>query len=176
MAKLHNYKTTFSKRRSVAVSVNNDLEVIVKAPLGTNERFIDSFVERHSGWIDEQLAKMEARQKMPPLSLADIEDLKHDARRSIPEHVTYWADIMNVKPTGIKITSAKSRWGSCSWKNVLCFPYRIMLLPPELIECIVVHELAHIKIKNHSREFYKAIENVMPDYKERAKMLKTFAL
>ena len=176
MSKIHNYKTTFSKRRTVAVSVNRESEVIVKAPLGTSQKFISSFVEKHRGWIEAQLTKMESKRRMPPLLPSEIESLKQVARRTIPEYVTYWAGIMNVKPAGVKITSAKSRWGSCSWKNVLCFPYRIMLLPPELIECIVVHELAHIIVKNHSAEFYKVIENAMPDYKERAKSLKTFVL
>ncbi|MCL2874630.1 MAG: M48 family metallopeptidase, partial [Defluviitaleaceae bacterium] len=179
MIKSCNYKVTYSKRRTIAVSVNSEAEVIVKAPIGTSKNFISSFVEKHSKWIEKQLAKAEARLLLPSFkdfNAAEIKALKHDAKQVTSEYSAHWADIMNVKPAGIKITSAKSRWGSCSFKNVICFPYRIILLPPELIECIVVHELAHIKIKNHSQEFYKYIESVMPDYKERAKRLKDFSL
>ncbi|MEG1869673.1 MAG: M48 family metallopeptidase, partial [Oscillospiraceae bacterium] len=72
----------------------------------------------------------------------------------------------------IKITSANGRWGSCSWKNSLCFPYKIMLLPEELIDYIVVHELAHIREKNHSKNFYAEVEKYMPNYKQCIKQLK----
>ena len=79
---------------------------------------------------------------------------------------------MNVKPTGIKITSARKRFGSCSGKNSICFSLYLMTYPKEAVDYVVVHELAHIKYHNHSKEFYNFIERFMPDYKEREKFLK----
>ena len=74
--------------------------------------------------------------------------------------------------TGIKITSARKRFGSCNGKNSLCFSCLLMLYPKEAIECVVVHELAHIKHHNHSPSFYGFIDRVMPDYRIRESLLR----
>lgn len=79
---------------------------------------------------------------------------------------------MNLYPTALKITSAKTRFGSCSGKDSICFSYLLMRYPDEAIDYVVVHELAHIKHKNHSKAFYTLIEKYLPDYKEREKLLK----
>ena len=83
-----------------------------------------------------------------------------------------YAAIMGVTPTGITVTGAKTRFGSCSYQNRLCFSWRLMAYPDEAIDYVVVHELAHIRHKNHSPAFYSFIEQVLPDYKSRIKMLK----
>ena len=79
---------------------------------------------------------------------------------------------MGVKPTGIKITSAKKQIGSCSGKNSICYSWGLMQYAPEAIDYVVVHELAHIIHKNHGKDFYKLIEKYLPDYKKREKLLK----
>ena len=79
---------------------------------------------------------------------------------------------MQAEPEGIKITSAKTRWGSCIAKNSLCFSWRLMLLPDDIIDYIVVHELAHIRVKNHQKQFYDEVRRYMPDYRERELRLK----
>ena len=79
---------------------------------------------------------------------------------------------MGLNPTGIKITSAEKRFGSCNGKNSICYSWRLMQYPAEAIDYVVVHELAHIKHKNHGKEFYRLIENFLPDYKNREKLLK----
>lgn len=91
----------------------------------------------------------------------------------MPERVDYYSRLMNVKPTGIKITSAKKRFGSCSGKNSICFLYYLMLYPKEAVDYVVVHELAHVRHHNHSKDFYNFVSEFMPDYKEREKLLKT---
>ena len=73
---------------------------------------------------------------------------------------------MNIKPTGVKITSAQKRFGSCNGKNSLCFSYILMLYPDEAVDYVVVHELSHIRHHNHSKDFYKLISSVLPDYKD----------
>jgi predicted metal-dependent hydrolase len=72
----------------------------------------------------------------------------------------------------ITITGAKNRFGSCSSKGNIAFSYRLMLYPEAAIDYVVVHELAHLLEMNHSPAFYKIVESVMPDYKERRKLLK----
>ena len=79
---------------------------------------------------------------------------------------------MNLKYGRITITSAKTRFGSCSSKGNISFSYRLMLYPRELVDYVIVHELAHLSEMNHSDRFYKIIESVLPDYRERVKRLK----
>ena len=99
--------------------------------------------------------------------------LKLKAKEIIPQKVEHFAKIMNLKPTSVKITSAQKRFGSCSGKNSLCFSYILMQYPEKAIDYVVVHELAHIVHKNHSKDFYKLIATYLPDYKERIKLLKS---
>ena len=80
---------------------------------------------------------------------------------------------MELVPAGIKITSARTRFGSCSAKNSICFSWRLMLYPPEAIDYVIVHELAHIRHHDHSPAFYALIEQYLPDWKARMKLLKS---
>ena len=79
---------------------------------------------------------------------------------------------MNLSYGRITITSAKTRFGSCSSQGNISFSYRLMLYPIEAREYVVVHELAHLLEMNHSKRFYAIVERYMPDYKERRKKLK----
>ena len=116
---------------------------------------------------------MKARvQNVRELSESEINALKEEAKEYIPKRLCEFSAIMNASPKSVKITSAKTRFGSCSGKNSICFSYRLMLYPKEAVDYVIVHELAHIKHKNHSKEFYSYIEKYLPDYKERVKLLK----
>jgi hypothetical protein len=77
-----------------------------------------------------------------------------------------------LKPQYIKITSAKRRFGSCSGKNGICFSWRLMRYPESAIDYVIVHELAHIEHKNHGGAFYDRIEAILPDLRERRKLLR----
>ena len=77
-----------------------------------------------------------------------------------------------MEPTGITVTGAQTRFGSCSPKNRLCFSFRLMDYPMAAIEYVVVHELAHIRHKNHGPDFYKEIAAVLPDWQARRQLLK----
>ena len=83
----------------------------------------------------------------------------------------HFAELMGVRPTGIRISSAKKRFGSCSPKNSISYSWQVMLYPDELVDYVIVHELAHIKHKNHGKDFYAFIASVMPDHKERRRLL-----
>ena len=73
---------------------------------------------------------------------------------------------------GIRITSARTRWGSCNSRGGLNFPWRLVMAPLEVIDYVVLHELLHTEIQNHSREFWDRLEMLMPDYRIRRKWLK----
>jgi predicted metal-dependent hydrolase len=94
------------------------------------------------------------------------------AKQDIPEKVQKYAAQVGVEPVGIKINGAKSRWGSCSAKKSLNFSWRLMMADDEVIDYVVVHELAHIKEMNHSPAFWAIVSSVLPDYKQRQTKLK----
>lgn len=98
--------------------------------------------------------------------------MRRQAQGYIPGRVEFYSCRMGLVPTRVSITAAKTRWGSCSGKNTLNFSLYLMGFPPEVIDAVVVHELAHIREKNHSASFYRLVENTMPDYRLHAAVLK----
>lgn len=170
----YNYELIRSNRKTIELSISKELKLIVRAPNRMSIKDINDFVIKHEKWIEKHLTIAKNRYEgkgYKNLTEEEIHKLKQRAAEIIPSRVEYYSNIMGLKPTGVKITSAMTRWGSCSFKNSLCFSYRLMLYPLEAIDYVVVHELAHIKVKNHSKDFYQVVEKYMPDYKDRKKML-----
>lgn len=162
-----------SKRKTLAIQVDSDCRVIVRAPLRCSDRIINTFLESKQEWIIKAVGLQKERQKRKITPDDEqIVELKKKAEEYLPGRVRYFASIMGVEPTDIKVTSAKKRFGSCSTKNSLCFSYMLMLYPEEAIDYVVVHELAHIKHKNHQKGFYNEIQKVLPDYKRRENLLR----
>lgn len=164
-----------SDRTTIALEITKDLRVLIRAPKAAPDETLYAIAEKNKAWIEKHLEirrqRNEARTAYE-LTDADIERLKAEARRVIPPKVDYYAKLMGVKPKSVKITSAHSRFGSCSGQNGLCFSYILMRYPEEAIDYVVVHELAHIKHHNHGRSFYAFIGKFMPDYKQREKLLR----
>lgn len=162
-----------SNRKSISLQVDENCRIIVRAPIWCTRRKIDKFINEKRDWLNKALEKQQRRaDKLSDLDETNIKELKKYAREYLPERLDYFSKIMNVSYTGFKVTSARKRFGSCSGKNSLCFSYILMLYPKEAIDYVVVHELAHIRYKNHQKEFYDFISTVLPDYKEREKLLK----
>jgi len=97
---------------------------------------------------------------------------KKKAQKYLHERVDYFSRMLKLQPGSLRITSAVSRWGSCSEDNNLAFTFRLMMAKPEVIDYVVVHELMHIKEKNHSAKFWQLVESVMPQYKLYRRWLK----
>jgi len=97
---------------------------------------------------------------------------KKKAKQHLQQRVDFFSHEFNLRANSVKITSAAKRWGSCSADNNLSFSFRLMMAPPDIIDYVIVHELMHIKEKNHSAAFWKLIEMVMPEYKIHRRWLK----
>ena len=167
------YTVIRSRRRTLALQVTKDCRVVVRAPVYAAGDDIDRFVAEHEAWLTAQLARQVQRlTPHPPRSPEEPEALRHQARQTLPPLVHSWARQMGVTPTGVKITAARSRFGSCSGKNSLCFSLYLMEYPEEAAEAVVVHELAHIRHKNHGPDFYALVRGTLPDYDARIKLLK----
>ena len=162
-----------SRRKTLALQINRKCEIIVRAPLHLSKKKIDEFVAAHDEWIENNLAKISAENaKNPEPTAEEIAELRRRAKEYLPERTAYFAKIMGVEYTSVKITSAKTRYGSCSGKNGICYSLYLMQKPQEAVDYVVVHELAHTVHHNHSPLFYQLIEKYMPDYKERNRLLK----
>jgi predicted metal-dependent hydrolase len=97
---------------------------------------------------------------------------KTAARKYITGRVDMLANRMNLLPRNIRITSARTRWGSCSEENNLAFSFRLIMALPEVIDYVIVHELLHMREKNHSSKFWKLVVEVMPQYKVHRRWLR----
>ena len=171
MTALPEYTVLRTNRKTMALEVTREAAVLVRAPRCAPASAISAFVQKNAAWIETHVAERRERMKELPQS-ADEAALRKRAREELPPRVEHYAAIMGVRPAGISITSARKRFGSCSGKNRLCFSLFLMQYPPEAIDYVVVHELAHIRYKNHGREFYAFVENILPDHRARRALLK----
>ena len=168
-----------SKRRSMALQIRTDGSVLVRVPMRVSDRTIRRFVTSHARWIEENRSQMFARRQYlaeNPYDIPEWESLtasdKKVAKQKIIERVDYYADCMGIDYGSISMRNQKSRWGSCSSKGNLNFNYRLAYLPQELLDYVVVHELAHIAHKNHGPQFWALVERYLPDYRARRAMLR----
>lgn len=102
----------------------------------------------------------------------EIEKMLKLAKQVIPEKVAYYARLMEVNYGRITIRKQKTRWGSCSLEGNLNFNCLLMMVPPEVLDYVVVHELCHRLEMNHSSRFWLQVENVIPNYRKPRKWLK----
>ena len=169
---MESYELIRSDRRTVAVEITRDGRVLVRAPRRLPQTAIDGFLQRHEAWIARQVEKRRATPPPPEPTAAEIAALKARARAVLPGKVDLWARRMGVTPTGVKITAARKRYGSCSGRNSLCFSCFLMNCPEEAVDLVVVHELCHIRVKSHGPAFYALLARYLPDYQERKKLLR----
>ena len=97
-----------------------------------------------------------------------------EAKRLLPPLVERLAAALGVACRGVRVTGARTRWGSCSAKAGLNFSWRLMAAPPEEIELVAAHELCHLIHFNHSPTFYAALAGILPDWKARTEKLKDY--
>ena len=167
------YELIRSSRRTMSVEVDSTGGVLVRAPRLMPKWRIEAFVRERQDWIVRAKARQAKRQeKLPDIREEDKPLYVKRAKAILPPKIEQYARRMGVQPTGLTVTSAKTRFGSCSGKNRLSFSWRLMAYPEAAIDYVVVHELAHIRYKDHSRAFYGFIENVLPDYRDRIRLLK----
>ena len=159
-----------SSRRTVQMSIGKDGEITVRAPYGYTRSQAEAFVESHSDWINSRQPAIIERSSV--YAAADREKNLVPAARAVLTALTKkYAAIMGAEPQYVGITSAKKRFGSCSGQNGINYSKYLILYPTRAVEYVVVHELAHTRHHNHSKEFYNFISRFMPDYKEREKLL-----
>ena len=141
------------------------------------ENMLEKFIVEKASWI---LSKIEYF-KCFGATLIDskgkkYEQCKHEALVLVEDRLEYFNRIYNLEFKKVNIKQQKTRWGSCSLKCNLNFNYKILFLPQDVADYIVVHELCHLKEFNHSRKFWDLVAKAIPDYKIRRQELKKVAI
>ena len=171
----------YSGRRTLGLEVTADGRVLARVPRRAVDRTVERFVEEKKGWILEKYLLQRKRSEKRREAAGD-RDYEKDpalearyrelARMVISQRASYFAAKMGVTYGRISIRAQKTRWGSCSGQGNLNFNWKLILMPPEILDYVVVHELAHRKQMNHSKLFWAEVERILPDYERRRRWLK----
>lgn len=159
------------KSKYYSIKIDNNEDIIVTIPRLGNKVFADKFLKQKKDWIDKKIEQ----KKDKPINLSNKtkEDYKKNKETALFEIQEIIKNLnIDIKYKKIYIKDQKTIWGSCSSNKNLNFNYKIIYIPKELREYIVVHEFCHLKEMNHSKKFWKEVENTIPDYKEKRKTLK----
>ncbi len=205
-----------SKRKTIALVVQPNGELLVRAPQRATQRQISAMLKKHAGWIAKKQAEVQARQAaFAPRQFVDGEEFlflgeiyalkilsqqkpalelkqdfqlaksaqgaakdifenwyKKEACHIFNERVAHYAEKHGFDVKQVKLSSARTRWGSCSSKGYINLTWRLVMAPLEIIDYVVVHELCHLREANHSSAFWAQVGAIMPDYKSRRRWLK----
>lgn len=209
-----------SNRKSLALIVETDGSLVVRAPRRLPREVIDAFVAEKQAWIQQkqaQVARQQARckrrfeaggeflwlgeayplqlstRRSPSLELKDgifslrQPDLpqaqaiferwyKKQARLYLAERLATLAQTFGLRYQVMRLSGARTRWGSCSAKGTISLNWRLVMAPPAIIDYVIIHELAHLVEKNHSPRYWAVVEKMLPDYRARRKWLKDNSL
>ena len=170
-----------SARKSLGLEVRDANTVLARIPTRVSDRELKAFVENHRSWILEKtevMAEREEKRKStpapPPELLSKTDRMKIQLK--IGKRVRHYCEAMGVTVGYVTVKNQKTRWGSCSAKGNVNFNYQLAFLPEELLDYVVIHELAHRRHMNHSRAFWAEVEKYCPDYLERREQLKEYSL
>ncbi|HIA91577.1 TPA: M48 family peptidase [Candidatus Saccharibacteria bacterium] len=151
--------------KKLTMKVNSLGEVTVTIPKHSSYNLAKKFVETNTPWLQAR-ADVISRQKTKP-----TQNELRQARALVYAKLDRWGSEVGVTWNKVFIRNQSTRWGSCSSVNNLSFNWRVLNLSPELQDYLIVHELAHIKQHNHSKQFWTEVARVLPDYRERKRQL-----
>ena len=165
------YQIIKSDRKTIAIQIKPDGQVVVRCPKRMRIEEARRFAESKADWVEKHLAKRPP-QDVVKYTPKGIEQLREQERELVTERVRYYAPIIGVTYGQIAIRTQHTRWGSCSSKGNLNFNCLLALVPAEVLDYVVVHELCHRKELNHSARFWAQVERVLPDHKAHRKWLR----
>jgi predicted metal-dependent hydrolase len=186
------------KARRVRLQVTDDGEALIVMPLRASEREAYDLYNRHRDWVARQQAKVEERRiklaTRPSLAAGRVlivnglarkvrvsnpaerdaleKQLRKEARAAIAARIAIRAPEMEVRPGTLTIRDQKSRWGSASRRGGLSFSWRLILAPPDVLDYVVVHELAHLRHGGHGKRFWNLVEKHYGDHRAARKWLR----
>ena len=172
------YTLKKSKRsKKVRISINSRGTITVTQPYFLPKYFAKKFVEQKKDWIMSKLKKIKKDRELsdiyvPRRHRVSYLRYKEQTRVLVTNAIEKYNKFYQFEYNQIRIKNTKSRWGSCSEGKNLNFSYRLIYMPSYMAEYIVVHELCHLQEMNHSKNFWKLVEQTVLDYKKIEKQLK----
>lgn len=172
------YQLVRSARKTVAIQIDRQGEVVVRAPRRCPKSYIDGFVTEKQAWIErkrEEIRRQEAERGNAFLLPGTPEEealYRAQAAEVFARKAAYYAARMGVTFQKITVRDQKTRWGSCSSKGNLNFNWRLVLAPVPVLDYVVIHELAHRREMNHSSRFWDIVGEMMPDYQIQRRWLR----
>ena len=164
-----------ARRKTLSIRITQEGNLEIRAPLGMPKGEIEAFLKEKAQWIETHRAKVLAEYTQgqeAPLGEEEILTLAEQMRQRLPEKLNRHAASMGVTFGNVTIRCQQTRWGSCSSRGNLNFNCLLMLAPEEVLDYVVVHELAHRKQMNHSALFWQEVARECPDYKKPLRWLK----
>ncbi len=152
-----------TRARTLRIAIRPDGEVVVTAPKFFGISAVERFVGKHSEWIQKHVVRARKRTVIY-VNRKEIPILKIHAAALAAVRLVHFNKLYGFKYGTISIRAQKSRWGSCSQKGNLSFNYKIAILPPHLIDYIIVHELCHLRELNHSKRFWDLVARSVPNH------------
>lgn len=166
------YTLIRSNRRTVAIQITPYGNVLVRCPRRMSAQAVDTFVQKKADWIRRHLEKKAAQPKADPFTDAQLQALAAQTKAQLQDRLPLFAKKIGVTYQRVTVRRQRTRWGSCSSKGNLNFNCLLALVPPEVFDYVVVHELCHLKQMNHSAKFWAELEHHLPQYKTSRKWLK----
>lgn len=204
-----------SNRRTLALIIETDGSLTVRAPHRLSQQEIDQFLAEKQAWIQEK-QQLAAKHALPahqfdssdrfaylgteyglrlvdnpthPLSLIDGSFLldrrktgrareiftswyRAQARSVFTERLSFQTNKHAFKYAKLRISSARTRWGSCSSLKTITLTWRLVMAPLPIVDYVIIHELAHLEFPNHSRQFWERVEQLCPEYRLHRRWLK----
>ena len=208
------------RRKTIALEISENAELIIRAPFFTSVTEINRFVAEKQNWIERTIRKRKAQNALRvnrqwvtgetlyylgepyPLNVfsdpwasegvtlkdhgfdlnagknSDLKKYhvvrwyKETAKTIIRQRTDFFSRMLQLPYGNLTITSAQKRWGSCSAQNDLSFSFRLVMTPPPVIDYVIVHELSHIRHKNHSARFWSQVQKGIPEYRQIRRWLK----
>ena len=162
-----------NRAKHLNISIKEPAKVRVAVPRGISFEKAKNFTHSKIGWISKHLLKIQLR---PKIQLLDKPIDKQAAREFLEGHIKELADKFGFVYNKVTIRNQKTRWGSCSSKNNINLNMQLMNIPNNLIDYVILHDLMHTKVKNHSPLFWGSLDRYVGNAKAIDKELKKYSL
>jgi len=174
---LHGHRIAYEFRRSARRTIGllvGPQGLSVRAPRWAAWSDIEGFLRHKAAWVLSQMQRQAARPR--PVWPEPTPALREQARERFAARIAHYAPLLGVRPSALRVSSARTRWGSASTRGTIALNWRLLCLPDDLLDYVVVHELAHLREMHHGPAFWALVGAVLPDYAERRSALRRVPL
>ena len=159
------YQIIRRNRKTIAIQIKVDGQIVVRCPIRMQAGEVERFVASKESWIRKHLSRLR-NWNTEPFEEREIENCRKQAEVLVCERVAHYASEMGVSYGRITIRTQKTRWGSCSSKGNLSFNALLAVVPADVLDYVVVHELCHLRVMNHSEQFWEEVRKILPNYEQ----------